>query len=274
MPIRFDFMARAYEEKTSVMSSYAKAAYMTGNIVIDGQPVATNWIGVSSGLFSMLGITPARGRGFLPGEDVAGADQVVVVSDQFWQRNLGGKDDVLERKIIVGDSVCTVIGVLRSGQMLPPYFYADVFRPLVYRVDPAQPWMPQLFLLGRLRPGVTREQAAKILAETPVEVPAPLRQFTTEDRAALSSMKEVSRLFRPEIYWVMLGPGGLVLTLAGTTGPAGSANGSGGTASSASGWRWAAAGGGPSGCWRWRAWSSPFSRRLPGRWWRTGSSRC
>ena len=164
MPVRFDFMARAYEEKTSVMSSYAKAAYMTGNIVIDGQPVATNWIGVSSGLFSMLGITPARGRGFLPGEDVAGADQVVVVSDQFWQRNLGGKDDVLERKIIVGDSVCTVIGVLRSGQMLPPYFYADVFRPLVYRVDPAQPWMPQFFLLGRLRPGVTREQAAKILA--------------------------------------------------------------------------------------------------------------
>jgi predicted permease len=196
------------------MSSYAKAAYMTGNIVIDGQPVATNWIGVSSGLFSMLGITPARGRGFLPGEDVAGADQVVVVSDQFWQRNLGGKDDVLERKIIVGDSVCTVIGVLRSGQMLPPYFYADVFRPLVYRVDPAQPWMPQLFLLGRLRPGVTREQAAKILAETPVEVPAPLRQFTTEDRAALSSMKEVSRLFRPEIYWVMLGAVGFLYAIA------------------------------------------------------------
>jgi ABC-type antimicrobial peptide transport system permease subunit len=207
-------MARAYEEKTSVMSAYAKAAYMTGNIVIDGQPVATTWIGVSSGLFSMLGITPARGRAFLPGEDVAGADQVVVVSDQFWRRNLGAKEDVLGRKIIVGDAVCTVVGVLRAGQTLPPYFFNDVFRPLAYRVDPMQPWMPNLFLLGRLRPGVTREQAAKVLAEIPVEVPAPLRQFASEDRAALSSMKEVSQLFRAEIYWVMLGAVGFLYAIA------------------------------------------------------------
>jgi putative ABC transport system permease protein len=162
----------------------------------------------------MLGITPARGREFLPGEDVAGADQVVVVSDQFWRRNLGAKDDALGRKIIVGEAVCTVVGVLREGQMLPPYFYNDIFRPLVYRVDPAQPWMPQLFLLGRLRPGVTREQAAKVLAETPIDVPAPLRQFVSADRAALSSMKETGQLFRAEIYWIMLGAVGFLYAIA------------------------------------------------------------
>ena len=99
MPIRFDYMTRAYEEQTSVMSAFAKAAYQTGNIVIEGQPVSTSWIGVGANFFPMLGITPALGRGFLPGEDIEGADQVVVVSDNFWRRHLGGRPEALGRKI-------------------------------------------------------------------------------------------------------------------------------------------------------------------------------
>ena len=214
MPIRFDFMARAYEEKTSVMAEYSKAAVMSGNVVVDGEPVAANWLGVSVGLLPMLDVAPAQGRGFLPGEDEAGKDQVVVVSHRFWQTRLGGKDDVLGRKIIVGDAVCTVVGVLREGAMLPPYFWNDVFRPLAYRVDPAQPWMPQLFLLGRLRAGVTREQATKMLAAAPVDVPSQLKQWIANDQPALSGLREMGQLFRPEIYWMILGAVGFLYAIA------------------------------------------------------------
>lgn len=214
MPVRFDFMARAYEQSAGPMTEYSKAASMTGNVVIDGEPVATNWLGVTPGFFSMIGITPAQGRGFLPGEDVAGKDQVVVVSHHFWKTRLGGKGDVLGRKIIVGDAVCTVVGVLREGATLPPYFWNDIFRPLAYRVDPAQPWMPQLFVLGRLRPGVTRDQAAKMLAAAPMEVPAPMKQWISNDEAALSSLREMTQLFRPEIYWVMVGAVGFLYAIA------------------------------------------------------------
>ena len=212
-PIRMDFQQRAYEEQSNIMAAYGKAAYMAGNIVIAGQPVATNWLGVTPGLFPMLDVTPALGRGFLPGEDVAGSDQVVMVSDHFWKTNLGGKSDVLGRKITVGDAICAVIGVLREGQMLPPYFFNEVYRPLVYRVNPNQPWIPALFVLGRPQPGVTREQAQKALEAVKVDVPAPLRQFVTGDHPVLSSMTEVNQLFRVEIYWVMVAAVGFLYAI-------------------------------------------------------------
>jgi predicted permease len=214
MPIRMDFQQRAYEEQSNVMAAYEKAAYQTGNVVIEGQPVATTWLGVTPGLFPMLGVAPALGRGFLPGENVAGADQVVVVSHQFWRQHLGGKAEALGRKITVGDAVCTVVGVLREAQTMPPYFLNDIYRPLTYRVNPAMPWIPQLFVLGKLRPGVTREQAQQALRAVKVDVPAPLRQFVTGDVPVLSSMAEVNQLFRKEIYWVMLGAVGFLYAIA------------------------------------------------------------
>ncbi len=214
MPVRMDFMARAYAEQTGAIAEYAKAARLTGNIVIDGQPVATSWTGISSNLFPMLGVAPALGRGFLPGEDVEGADQVVVVSHEFWRRHLGGRIDALGRKITVGDDVCTVVGVLREAQNLPAYFYNDVFRPLAYRVDPAQPWLPSLFLLGKVRPGFTRQQAEQSLAAARFDVPAILRQFIVNDHPVFSSMGEVNQIMRPEIYWVMLGAVGFLYAIA------------------------------------------------------------
>jgi putative ABC transport system permease protein len=214
MPVRFDFMTRAYAEQSNSIREYAKAAHMTGNIVIDGDPVATSWIGVSSNLFPMLGIAPVIGRGFLPGEDVVGADQVVVVSHQFFRRHFGGKADALGRKITIGEHVCTIVGVLREAQNLPVYINSEVFRPLSYEVNPAQPWLPSLFLLGRLQQGFTREQAEKSLAAVKFDVPGPLAQFIRNDQPVFSSMGEVNQLMRAEIYWVMLGAVGFLYAIA------------------------------------------------------------
>jgi putative ABC transport system permease protein len=214
MPVRFDFMTRAYEDQCSAFSAYEKASYMTGNIVIDGEPVGTSWVGLSPDLFPMLGVAPAFGRGFLPGEDVAGADQVVIVSYQFWQRQLGGSRDAIGRNITVGDNVCTVIGVLREAQNLPPYLINDIYRPLVYRVTAEQPWIPALFVFGKLQAGFTRDQALEALGKVQVDVPAPLRSFIVNDRAELSSMGEVNQLMRKEIYWMMLGAVGFLYAIA------------------------------------------------------------
>lgn len=214
IPSRSDFLTRAYEGQNNVVAEFAKAATMTGNIVIDGQPVATNWGGVSTGFFPMLGIVPSLGRGFLPGEDVEGRDRVVVVSHRFWQRHLGGSRDALGRKITVGDAVCTVVGVLREAQTLPAFSPNDIFRPLTYRVDPEQPWLPALYLLGRLRPSVTREQAQQALQAVKVEWPASVRQYRLNDRPVLHSLTEVNQIRRSEIYWMMLGAVGFLYAIA------------------------------------------------------------
>ncbi|HLP07069.1 MAG TPA: ABC transporter permease [Opitutaceae bacterium] len=205
MPVRYPFMVRAYRDQTNVMAEWAQATGRAGNVVLDGRPVAPNWVGASDNLFAFLGVKPVLGRGFLPGEDVPGADQVVVIGDAFWKRHFGGRDDALGRTIIVGDAVCTVVGVLGANQPMPLYASGEIYRPQEFREDPVQLWTSFCFLLGRLRPGVTREQAAAVLAAVKPEVPAAMAQFGFADRAMLSSLGELNQLRRPEIHWMMLG---------------------------------------------------------------------
>lgn len=205
MPMRMDFQARAYEEQKEVMSGVARAAHQQGNVVVEGRPVVTMWTGVTANLFPMLGVTMRLGRGFLPEEQVEGADQVVVVSDWFWRQYLGGREDALGRKIIVGTGVCTVVGILPQGQTFPPYMNSPVFRPLIYRIDPAQPWMPHFFVFTKLAPGVSREQAEAAFRAAKVEMPPAMAQYLGRDRVVLSSMADFNKLGRPEVYWLMIG---------------------------------------------------------------------
>ena len=50
---------------------------------------------VSADFFSVLGVNPALGRAFAPGEDQPGVAPVVLISADLWQRKFGGAQDVL-----------------------------------------------------------------------------------------------------------------------------------------------------------------------------------
>jgi len=213
-PIRFDFQARAYEAEKRALVAVARSARQQGNIVVEGRPVGTMWTGVTANLFPMFGIAPRLGRGFLPGEDVEGSDQVVVVTHWFWHQYLGGREDALGRKIIVGTTVCTVVGILSETQTFPPYMNAPLFRPLAYRINPEQPWMPNFFVFAKLAAGVSREQAQEALRGIKVEVPPSLQQYMARDRVVLSSMADFNKLGRPEVYWLMVGAVGFLYAIA------------------------------------------------------------
>lgn len=213
-PFRMEFVARAYAEQTNVMAEWTKASFGTGNIVANGTPIATGWVNVSPDFFRVLGVQPALGRGFLPAEDAPGSDQVIVVSHRFWKEHLGGGPEVIGRKLQVGDAICTIIGVLRENQTLPAYLWNDVYRPLAYRVDPKEPWLPMLTLIGRLRPGITRAEATRALDAVKVPTPDAMRGWQQNDHAALTSLQEVNRLFRPDIYWIMVGAVGCLYAIA------------------------------------------------------------
>ena len=71
---------------------------------------------VSGNYFSALGLRPAVGRFFAPGEaDRAGAEPVVVISYGYWQAHFNGAADAIRRTIRVNDRDLAVVGVALEG---------------------------------------------------------------------------------------------------------------------------------------------------------------
>jgi predicted permease len=205
---------KAYAAQKDAFTEYSAAAFETGNVVVERDPVATGTQAVTPNFFKMLGVTPALGRDFASDEGIEGRNQVVIVKAAFAKTNLGGMAAALGKKILIGQQECTVVGVLREGQHLPPYVENGIFRPLVLRPNDANPWTPYLVVFGRARPGVSQKQAEASLAGIKVDLPAMMAPFKDYSRPALSTIAEMEKIYRPELYWMLLGAVGFLFAIA------------------------------------------------------------
>lgn len=107
------------------------AAYVQGrdvNLSGRGEPVRLTATLVSAEFFSVLGAKPELGRTFLPGEDVAGQDQFVILSHSLWRQRFGGDPAVIGRPVEMEGSNRQVIGVMPANFRFPS--------------DKAQVWIP------------------------------------------------------------------------------------------------------------------------------------
>lgn len=113
---------------------------------------------VTSNFFSVLGLSPARGRNFNENEGRDRNAAVVIVSDDFWRQSMNSRADVLGSTIIIDGSPRTVIGVMPRAFRHP--YRASVWLPLALDPDNAAT-VNNHYLYGaaRLRPGVTVAQA-------------------------------------------------------------------------------------------------------------------
>ena len=108
--------------------------------------------------FESLGVRPAIGRLIGP-QDIAAASPVAVVSWSFWKTRFHLNPDVVGQKIISGDKPLTIIGVAQRGFYgLSNQAQQDIWVP--YSLE----GHPTVSLLGRLKPGVSTEQARADLA--------------------------------------------------------------------------------------------------------------
>jgi putative ABC transport system permease protein len=214
IPFSWEPLFRAYSAQSQVFAETCAATTEAANVVVDNKPVSQAVISVSPNFFSLQGVTPGLGRCFVAREAADGRDNVVVVSHDFWKRHLGGSREALGRLIRVDQRVYAVIGVLREGQMMPAYCYSDVYKPLVLHPNPSEWWDPMLVVLGRTRPGMSRQQAEDALAKAKLDIPAGMRPFTDTLRPGLSTIDEVQRIFRPEMYWTLLGAVGFLYGIA------------------------------------------------------------
>ncbi len=121
---------------------------------------------ISGNYFDVLGIQPAAGR-LLTSVDDARNDAVCVISDGLWKRMFGASPDVVGRPLILNGHPFTVIGVTSSefrgveqgAAALDIRVPLSQARTILGDGDWTGPGSRWLYLLGRLRTGVTREQA-------------------------------------------------------------------------------------------------------------------
>jgi predicted permease len=123
---------------------------------------------VSPEFFDFLGVTPLLGRTFRADDDKPGAEAVLVLSYDYWQRRHGGDPAVVGKVFRMNNRPHTVVGVLPNVPQFPNQ--NDVYMP-----SSACPFRSSaqtrenraarmLSVYGRLRPGVTLEQARADLA--------------------------------------------------------------------------------------------------------------
>jgi predicted permease len=93
---------------------------VTFNLTGGGDPEALSGIHASANLFSLLGSEARHGRVFLPEEDQAGSNRVVILSDRLWQRRFGSDPKIIGQTISLNNENYTVVGVAPPDFQFPP----------------------------------------------------------------------------------------------------------------------------------------------------------
>ena len=137
-------------------SAYSSTSF---NLQGNDTPQRIPGLNVSANYFDVLGMKPALGRAFLPGEDVAGNEHVVVISDDLWRRNFAANPNIVNQTIPVNGQQYTVVGVM-PRELSALYRTVQMWSPLVFpETDRLDRGNHKYLVIGRLKSGVTLTQA-------------------------------------------------------------------------------------------------------------------
>ena len=147
-----------------------------------GEPARLAALAVSHDFLPMTGIRPLVGRWLAPADDQPGAPDVALIGEDLWERLFARDPEAVGRTLRLDDTQVTVIGVLPDGadlgnlQILSAADYSRSFADRGRRVE-VEVWMPlrpdvaknprsihPIFILGRLAPGATPDEAQRELS--------------------------------------------------------------------------------------------------------------
>ncbi len=146
--------ARSYASMAAAQVSGVTLTGSGDSLRIDGLQVAAN-------MFDLLGVPAALGRTFAAGEDQAGHNRVVVISDGLWRERFGADPALVGRTIVLDGEPHVVVGVMPASFQFAPFWStgARLWRPLALERRIADRSGRSLRLFARLKDGVSVQQA-------------------------------------------------------------------------------------------------------------------
>lgn len=206
-----DFLDCARESHSLML---AGSLFDGGTVSGSGNPEYVDLQEISANLFSVLRVSVAQGRAFLPEEDRTGAAPVMILGYSFWKRHFAGRPEALGASVTFNGKLYTVVGIAPAGFQMRDS-EPDVMTPLGQ--DTAKFLQSRgphpIGVVARLRAGAT-------LAEAQAELNLIGRHLAEEYKDTNANRSFIVEPLRPNVgdiastLWLLLGAVGLVLLIA------------------------------------------------------------
>ena len=205
---------RDWQAMSSSFSGMGAYAEVSSNLIGGSEPTRLSGADVTSGLLTLLGVSPSIGHLFSNDDNRPGAPGTVLLSDGVWRGRFGADRSIVGRTVVLDNETCTVIGVMPASFQFPTRT-VDFWRPIRFNADSFEN-RGNLYLrvMARLKTGTSREQARADLTAVAARLERAYPKENAKIGATLIDLRdEVGQLSRVALY-TLLGAGACVLLIA------------------------------------------------------------
>ena len=208
-----------YRDENRVFSAFGLWSSGRASVTASGEPEEVHTLRVTHGTLQALGVSPAIGRWFSREDDAPGSPESIMLAHGYWTRRYRGDFSVIGRTLVVDARPRMVIGVMPTGFRFLNEA-PDVILP--FRFDRSSLLLGSFnyFALGRLKPGVTMEQANGDVARmnqiwlNAWPSPPGFEKESFEKSPVLRPLKREVVGDIGNVLWVLMGMIGAVLLIA------------------------------------------------------------
>jgi predicted permease len=172
---------------------------------------------VTPDFFKVVGVAPAAGRTFSADEFTPGKEHVVILSHSLWRRRFGGQASAIGSAVTINGQPWTIAGVMPPDFAYPSPRYAlwvPLPAPRTAELPPLNRSAHYVQMVGRLKPGVTHEQANAEVASIASALAAQYPDTNANLSARAVSLSDFNvRDVKMPLY-VLLGAVALVVLIA------------------------------------------------------------
>jgi putative ABC transport system permease protein len=203
----------SWREMSSSFAAMGAYGFVTSNLVGSGEPERLDGVSITYEALDITGVRPALGSPITMADDQPGAPCSVLISDGFWRRRFGGSASIVGRALTLDDESCVVAGVMPKGFVFPTrttVFWRPMRLPREIQ-DRRNHW---LWVIARLKPGVSRQQADADLTAVSATLGQKYPEDNGEVRAVMMGLREELGEQPRMLLFALLGASACVLLIA------------------------------------------------------------